>query len=60
MLKALHGKWVVLLRGLSGKDLEKKFFHPDSKKHVRLDQVVATYAWHGEHHLGHVKIVAGK
>lgn len=60
VLKALHGKWVVLLRGLSTKDLEKKFFHPDSKKHVRLDQVVATYAWHGEHHLGHVKIVAGK
>lgn len=60
VLKALHAKWVVLLRGLSGKDPEKKFFHPDSKKHVRLDQVIGTYAWHGEHHLGHVKIVAGK
>ncbi|SKC57532.1 YfiT family bacillithiol transferase [Ohtaekwangia koreensis] len=60
LLKALHAKWVVLLNDLSEKDLERKFFHPDSKKYIRLDQAIATYAWHGEHHLGHLKIVAGK
>lgn len=60
LLKALHAKWVVLLNELSEKDLERKFFHPDSKKYIRLDQAIATYAWHGEHHLGHLKIVAGK
>src|SRR5688572_19637678 len=60
VLKALHAKWVVLLRGLTTRDLEKRFYHPDSKKHVRIDQAIATYAWHGEHHLGHVNIVAEK
>ena len=60
VLKALHAKWVVLLRGLTLQEFEKKFFHPDSKKYVRIDQAIATYAWHGEHHLGHLKIVAGK
>ena len=60
VLKALHTKWVVLLRGLQPSDMERKFYHPDSKKYVRIDQLIATYAWHGEHHLGHLKIVAGK
>ncbi len=60
VLKALHSKWVVLLRGLQPSDMERKFYHPDSKKYVRIDQLIATYAWHGEHHLGHLKLVAGK
>ena len=59
-LKALHAKWVVLLRGLKPNDLERQFIHPDTKKHVRLDRLVAMYSWHGEHHLGHLKIIAGK
>jgi len=59
-LKALHTKWVVLLTNIKEEDFSRKFFHPDSKKHVRIDQAIATYAWHGEHHLGHLKIVAGK
>lgn len=60
VLKALHSKWVVLLRGLQHSEMERQFYHPDSKKYIRLDQLIATYAWHGEHHLGHLKIVAEK
>lgn len=60
LLKALHAKWVVLLQGIKPEDYARKFYHPDSKKHVRIDQAIATYAWHGEHHAGHLKIVAGK
>lgn len=60
LLKALHTKWVALLNSLKAEDFNKKFYHPDSKKHVRLDQTLATYAWHGEHHLGHLNIVLGK
>ena len=54
LLKALHKKWVILLRGLTEPDLKKQFIHPESKKHVRLDTLAATYAWHGEHHLAHI------
>lgn len=57
LLKALHAKWVILLRSLSKEDLQKSFVHPDSGKHIRLDRSIALYAWHGEHHLGHLKIV---
>src|SRR5688572_30431440 len=59
-LKAHHVKWTALLKLIKNEDLRKEFFHPDSKKHVPLDRLIALYAWHGEHHLGHLKIVAGK
>lgn len=60
LLKALHTKWVALLHSLKAEDFNRRFYHPDSKKHVRLDQTLAIYAWHGEHHLGHLNIVLGK
>lgn len=58
LLKALHAKWTTLLSALSEADFSRQFLHPESKKLVRLDQLVATYAWHGEHHEGHLKIIA--
>lgn len=59
LLKSLHAKWITLLRSLSEKDLQKSFVHPETGKNVRLDRLIALYAWHGEHHLGHLKIVLG-
>ena len=60
LLKALHAKWVSLLRQLKPDDLERAFTHPETKKQVPLRQMVALYAWHGEHHLGHLAIISGK
>lgn len=59
-LKALHIKWVALLKLLRQDDLMREFTHPETKKQVRLDRLIALYAWHGEHHLGHLQIVAKK
>lgn len=60
LLKALHAKWTTLLKALTPEDLNKEYIHPETKKHNRLDRIIAMYAWHGDHHLGHLKIVAGK
>lgn len=60
LLKALHAKWVVLLRALTEGDRQKAFIHPETKKNLRLDRMIALYAWHGNHHLGHLKIIAEK
>jgi hypothetical protein len=54
LLTALHTKWVALMKNLGPADLIKSFYHPDSKKHVRVDQLLGLYTWHGEHHLGHI------
>lgn len=58
LLKALHVKWVTLLQRMTAEDFKKEYVHPEAKRHYRLDRVTALYAWHGEHHLGHLKIVA--
>ena len=60
LLKALHVKWVALLRRLTPADLQKEYVHPETKTNIRLDRMVALYAWHGEHHLAHLKIIAQK
>lgn len=60
LLKALHAKWVALLRTLTAKDLRREYVHPETGKSNRLDRVLAMYAWHGDHHLGHLKIIAAK
>ena len=59
-LKAHHSKWTALLKLITPADMKKEFFHPDTKKHVPLDRLIALYAWHGEHHLGHLRIIAEK
>lgn len=58
LLKALHVKWALLLKSFTSSDFNKEYIHPETKKSNRLDRVTALYAWHGEHHLGHLKIIA--
>lgn len=60
LLKSLHVKLVAMLDLIKPEDLKKQFLHPETNKHVPLDRMIALYAWHGEHHLGHLTIVAGK
>jgi hypothetical protein len=53
-LKALHAKWVILLRSIPASDLDRYFVHPETKREVKLKILMAMYAWHGEHHLAHI------
>lgn len=54
MLEALHRRWVTLLRSMSPEQWGRTFFHPEQKKSLRLDGVLAMYAWHGKHHTAHI------
>lgn len=54
LLKVHHRKWVTLLKALSTTDLDRHFIHPDSKKQISLKNLIALYAWHGDHHLAHI------
>jgi hypothetical protein len=60
LLKALHRKFVALLKRLEGDVLKREFTHPETRKQVSVERMIALYAWHGEHHLGHLKIIAAK
>jgi hypothetical protein len=57
LLESLHMRWVVLMRGLSGDDWGERFIHPEYGQARTLEQTLALYAWHGDHHIAHVKSV---
>jgi hypothetical protein len=54
LIKALHAKWIALMKRIPFQDLKRRFIHPETKKEISLQQLLGTYAWHGEHHLAHI------
>ncbi|MBP2832275.1 putative metal-dependent hydrolase [Aquimarina sp. U1-2] len=58
LLKALHAKWVYFLKGLSDDDLKRTFIHPEGDVSISLAEDIGIYAWHGNHHLAHLNIIA--
>lgn len=59
ILRGVHFRWVHLLRNMSDGDFQRTYVHPQYGKVYSMDTMSALYAWHGQHHLGHVKIVVG-
>ena len=53
ILKSLHLRWAAILASLSEIDLGRTYFHPGSQRTVTLREMIANYAWHGEHHYQH-------
>jgi hypothetical protein len=45
---------VSLLRGLGPAEWELRYLHPEHGREWALDEVLAMYAWHGEHHVAHI------
>lgn len=56
LIKLMHARWVILLNSIKKEEWERKLFHPDSKRDFTLYQLLALYAWHGKHHLAHIKL----
>lgn len=56
LLTALHSKWVKLLNGLTDEDLHLTYVHPEHGQSFTLLEAIGTYAWHCDHHLGHVRL----
>jgi hypothetical protein len=54
LLDALHRRWVLLLEALGARDWERTYHHPDQGRAISLDEGLALYAWHGEHHTAHI------
>jgi len=60
LLKSLHVKWSALLQSIPDEMLKRYFVHPDNKKEYSIERMMALYSWHGDHHLGHLKIIQAK
>lgn len=55
ILKAIHERLVSLVRTLNTSDFDRKYFHPEAKETFTLGYLIGNYAWHGKHHLAHIK-----
>ncbi|MFN4145806.1 MAG: YfiT family bacillithiol transferase [Runella sp.] len=54
LLKYVHLRWVMLLNSLTEAEWQRTYLHPESKRIFTLQEVVAMYAWHSEHHYEHI------
>lgn len=57
-ITALHAKLVYFLKGLSTDDLKKHYIHPDGNVAVTVEENIAKYVWHGNHHFAHIETLA--
>ncbi|MCB0750608.1 MAG: putative metal-dependent hydrolase [Ignavibacteriae bacterium] len=56
IIEGLHKRWIVLLSTMNKEQFERTFFHPGSNKKVSLKENLGIYAWHCNHHLGHIRL----
>lgn len=55
-LENCHAKLVLIYKSLNGDDWDKSFLHPENGE-ITLARTAALYAWHGNHHLAHIRLV---
>ncbi|HEY0931909.1 MAG TPA: putative metal-dependent hydrolase [Gemmatimonas sp.] len=53
MLTAVHERWVATMRGMTEDQFGRSFYHPENGR-MTVDQMLALYAWHGDHHVAHI------
>lgn len=54
LLEGLHFRLAFIMKNLSKGELEKSFIHPENNSEYKIKQIIATYAWHGNHHLAQI------
>lgn len=57
IINGVHSRLTMLFKTLNEKDWQKTIYHPGSNHTFTLAELLAQYVWHGEHHLGHLKII---
>lgn len=53
LVDALHARFVTLWRTLGDAEFARPLKHPVSGD-MRVDTLLALYAWHGDHHVAHI------
>lgn len=56
LLTALHARWTAWMRTFDDAAWQRVYLHPESGR-VPLERALQLYAWHGDHHLAHVRSV---
>jgi uncharacterized damage-inducible protein DinB len=59
-LEGVHARWTILLKSLTNEQLKRTFIHPEHGKEVQIDENIALYAWHCNHHLAHITMLKSR
>jgi hypothetical protein len=57
LLFALHNRWHTILKNMQPEDWNRTMFHPEYNKTMTLWYMLGNYAWHGKHHVAHIRII---
>lgn len=57
LLDSLHARIVAVLEGVTEADWARQWTHPAQGRTYTLDTLAAMYAWHGRHHIAHLKLI---
>ncbi len=55
MISALHERWVNFMNSLTDDDFERVYTHPEHSGTQKLFFLLGLYAWHCNHHFGHIE-----
>lgn len=58
LLSGLHTRFVGLLAGLTAEQRARQYLHTGQNRLFSVTEVARLYAWHGRHHLAHMKLAA--
>jgi DinB superfamily len=55
ILDGLHQRWHAMLLAMPDSDFTREAIHPEHGPRT-IDWFLQLYAWHGRHHVGHIKL----
>ena len=55
IIRGSHARWAVLMRAMNDAEWERGFHHPEQQRDIGLAEAIELYAWHGAHHLAHIR-----
>lgn len=55
LLHALHKRWTSLVDNVQEQDWMRTVVHPEYNREMSLWHLLQLYAWHGRHHVAHIK-----
>lgn len=53
LFSSVHKRLILLLKPLREEDIKKTIIHPENGL-LTIEKLIATYAWHGKHHIAHI------
>lgn len=53
LFSLVHKRLTYLIKSLDDDELKRMVYHPENGL-LTIEKVIATYAWHGKHHIAHI------